>query len=77
LRFTGADLTEAELKNGGFGKNTIVNAKLNGANFFEMAIQDIVFEGTLEDNRFENCSFYGVKFQNATLLNTFLRTIRN
>jgi uncharacterized protein YjbI with pentapeptide repeats len=46
---------------------------LNGANFFEMAIQDIVFEGTLEDNRFENCSFYGVKFQNATLLNTFFK----
>ncbi len=71
--FTGADLTEAEFKKGGFGKNTIVNAKLNGANFFEMAIQDIVFEGTLEDSRFENCSFYGVKFQNATLLNTFFK----
>ena len=71
--FTEADLTEAEFKNGGFGKNTIVNAKLNGVNFFEMAIQDIVFEGTLEDNRFENCSFYGVKFQNATLLNTFFK----
>ena len=71
--FTEADLTDAEFKNGGFGKNTIVNAKLNGINFFEMAIQDIVFEGTLEDSRFENCSFYGVKFQNATLLNTFFK----
>jgi uncharacterized protein YjbI with pentapeptide repeats len=71
--FTDADLTEAEFKNGGFAKNTIVNAKLNGANFFEMAIQDIVFEGILEDVRFENCSFYGVKFQNATLLNTFFK----
>lgn len=71
--FTDADLTETEFKNGGFSKNTIVNAKLNGANFFEMAIQDIIFEGTLEDNHFENCSFYGVKFQNATLLNTFFK----
>jgi len=71
--FTEADLTEAEFKNGGFGKNTIVNAKLNGTNFFEMAIQDIVFEGTIEDSRFENCSFYSVKFQNATLLNTFFK----
>ncbi|OFX27903.1 MAG: transcriptional regulator [Bacteroidetes bacterium GWA2_32_17] len=71
--FTGADLTGAEFKNGGFGKNTIVNTKLNGTNFSEMAIQDIVFEGTLKDNRFENCSFYGVKFQNATLINTFFK----
>lgn len=71
--FTEADLTETEFKNGGFGKNIIVNANLNGASFFEMAIQDIVFEGTIEDNHFENCSFYGVKFQNATLLNTFFK----
>lgn len=71
--FTEADLTEAEFRNGGFGKNTIVSAKLNGTNFYEMAIQDIVFEGLLEDCRFENCSFYGVKFQNATLINTFFK----
>lgn len=71
--FSDADFTEAEFKNGGFGKNTIVNAKFNGTTFFEMAIQDIVFEGTLEDSRFENCSFYSVKFQNATLLNTFFK----
>ncbi len=71
--FTGTDLTEGEFNNGGFGKNTILNAKLNGTNFIDMAIQDIVFEGTIEDSRFENCSFYGVKFQNATLLNTFFK----
>jgi uncharacterized protein YjbI with pentapeptide repeats len=71
--FTKADLTGAEFKNGGFGKNTMVYAKLNNTVFIEMGIQDIVFEGTLEDCRFENCSFYGVKFQNATLLNTFFK----
>jgi uncharacterized protein YjbI with pentapeptide repeats len=71
--FTGADFAEAEFKTGGFGKNTIVNAMLNGTNFIEMGIQDIVFEGILEDCRFENCTFYGVKFQNATLLNTFFK----
>ncbi len=71
--FTEADLTDAEFKNGGFGKNTIVNARLNGSIFFEMALQDIVFEGTIEDSRFENCSFYGVKFQNAKLINTFFK----
>ncbi len=71
--FTGADLTETEFKTGGFGKNKIVNAKLNSTGFIEMAIQDIVFEGTLEDCRFENCTFYSVKFINATLLNTFFK----
>jgi uncharacterized protein YjbI with pentapeptide repeats len=39
-----------------------------------MRIQDIVFEGKLEDCSFENCSFYGeVKFLNATLINTFFK----
>jgi uncharacterized protein YjbI with pentapeptide repeats len=71
--FTGTDLTEGEFNHGGFGKNTILNAKLNGTNFIDMAIQDIIFEGTIEDSRFENCSFFGVKFQNATLLNTFFK----
>lgn len=71
--FTGTDLTEGEFNNGGFGKNTILNAKLNGTSFIDMAIQEIVFEGTIENCHFENCSFYGIKFQNATLLNTFFK----
>ena len=71
--FTGADFTEAEIKSGGFGKNTMANAKLNCTSFIEMGIQNIVFDGILEDCRFENCAFYGVKFQNATLLNTFFK----
>jgi len=71
--FTGADFAEAEFKTGGFAKNSIVNAKLNGTNFIDMGIQDIVFEGILEDCRFENCTFYGVKFQNATIVNTFFK----
>lgn len=71
--FTGADFTETEFKSGGLGKNTIVNVKLNRTSFLDNGIQDIIFEGTLEDCRFENCSFYSVKFQNATLLNTFFK----
>lgn len=71
--FTGADFTGTEFKSGGFGKNTIINVNLNRTSFLDNGIQDIIFEGTLEDCRFENCSFYGVKFQNATLLNTFFK----
>lgn len=74
--FSGADLTETEFKSGGFGENTIVNVKLNRTSFLDNGIQDIIFEGTLEDCRFENCSFYSVKFQNATLLNTFFKNNR-
>lgn len=71
--FSGADFTDTEFKSGGFGKNIIVNVKLNRTNFLDSAIQDIIFEGTLEDCHFEDCSFYSVKFQNATLLNTFFK----
>ncbi|HEX2920610.1 MAG TPA: helix-turn-helix domain-containing protein [Bacteroidales bacterium] len=71
--FTGTDLANGEFINGGFGKNTILNTRLFGTSFINMAIQDIVFEGKIEDSHFENCSFYGVKFQNITLLNTFFK----
>jgi uncharacterized protein YjbI with pentapeptide repeats len=74
--FSGTDFTKANLKFGTFLKNTIANAKFNSTSFIEMQIQDIVFEGTLEDCCFENCTFYGVKFQNATLLNTFFKNNR-
>lgn len=71
--FSGADFTGTEYKSGGFSKNIIANANLNGTVFFDMGIQDVVFEGILDDCRFEQCTFYGVKFQNATLLNTFFK----
>jgi uncharacterized protein YjbI with pentapeptide repeats len=38
-----------------------------------MQIQDIVFEGALDGCFFENCTFYGVKFQKATLTNMFFK----
>ena len=72
--FSGADFSKAVAKSGGFEKNIMTNAILNHTSFIEMHIQDIVFEGILEDCCFENCTFYkGVKFQNATLINTFFK----
>ncbi|MFN8208077.1 MAG: helix-turn-helix domain-containing protein [Bacteroidales bacterium] len=71
--FTGADFTGTEFKTGGFGKSVIANTKLQGTIFNEMSIQNIVFEGILEDCRFENCTFYAVKFQNASFINTFFK----
>jgi len=71
--FTRADLAETEFKSGGFSKNNIKDAQLKGTSFIETAIQDIVFEGRLDECRFEQCSFYNSKFQNTTIRNTFFK----
>ncbi len=71
--FSGADLTGVTFKSGGFANSKIENTVWNGTSFNAMYLADIVFEGTLEDCFFENCAFTGVKFQNATLINTFFK----
>ena len=71
--FTGADFTGVEFKSGGLEKNTIANAVWNRTSFKTIYVADIVFEGTLEDCYFENCSFTRVTFKNATLINTFFK----
>ncbi|MBK6620176.1 MAG: pentapeptide repeat-containing protein [Saprospirales bacterium] len=71
--FSGADFTETVFKSCNFSKNTIANAVWNRTSFIGMGIDDIVFDGTLEDCSFENCAFYRVTFRNATLINTFFK----
>jgi uncharacterized protein YjbI with pentapeptide repeats len=71
--FSGADFTEVKLKSAAFVKNTIANTLWNHTSFMDTQIADIVFEGTLEDCYFENCSFTRVTFQNSTLINTFFK----
>ena len=71
--FSDADFTKTTFKSSNFSKNAIANAKWNSTSFIEMCIGEIVFEGTLDGCFFENCGFYGVKFQNATLINTFFK----
>ncbi len=71
--FTGANFTGATLKSSNFLKNKMVNAVWNRTSFIGMAIDDIIFDGTMEDCYFENCSFYRVTFRNATLINTFFK----
>jgi uncharacterized protein YjbI with pentapeptide repeats len=41
--------------------------------FNKTNISNVVFEGILEDCHFEHCSFYKVKFENATILNSFFK----
>lgn len=74
--FSGANFTGLEFKSGGFGNNKVAAAVWNHSAFIDTQIADIVFEGKLEDCYFENCVFNWVKFQDATLINTFFKNNR-
>lgn len=71
--FKGSDLTKAFFKLSTFQKNSIAHVIWNTVSFKMTQIEDIVFEGTIENCHFESCGFKGVKFQNATILNTFFK----
>ena len=71
--FFGADFNKAVVKSSGFEKSIMTNAVLNHTTYIDTQLVDMVFEGILEDCCFENCTFSKVKFQNATLINTFFK----
>jgi len=71
--FSGANFTGAAVNSSSFQKNTMTNAVLNHTSFNGVGIEDIVFEGNIEDCYFENCGFTKVTFQNSTLINTFFK----
>jgi uncharacterized protein YjbI with pentapeptide repeats len=71
--FSDVDFTKTIFKSSNFMKNIVANATWNSTCFIEMQLQDIVFEGIWDGCFFENCAFYGVKFQHATLTNTFFK----
>lgn len=72
--FSDADFTGVTVKSCTFLKNTIANAIWNHTTFITSQIADIVFDGTLDDCYFENCTFTRITFRNATLTNTFFKT---
>jgi transcriptional regulator with XRE-family HTH domain len=74
--FSDTDFTGVSFKSGAFVKNTITNVVWQHTSFIGMALDDIIFNGTLEDCYFENCGFKWVTFQNATLINTFFKNNR-
>jgi uncharacterized protein YjbI with pentapeptide repeats len=74
--FSDADFTKTTFKSSNFMKNATTKAKWNSTSFIEMQIQDILFEGTLDGCFFEDCAFDGVKFVNATLINSFFKNNR-
>jgi uncharacterized protein YjbI with pentapeptide repeats/DNA-binding XRE family transcriptional regulator len=71
--FSEADFSGAEFLGVNFEKNIIKDARWKFTQFKKTNLSNVVFEGILEDCHFEHCAFYGVKFQNATILNTFFK----
>lgn len=71
--FTEADFSGAELIESNFENNSITNAVWKFTKFLKSNFSNMVFSGKFEDCHFEHCAFYRVKFENATLLNTFFK----
>jgi len=71
--FSGANFSGAVFRTGGLVNSKVENAVWNNTSFIGTHMEDIVFDGTLSDCYFENCVFNWVKFQDATLVNTFFK----
>lgn len=66
--FSGAEMIESNLEN-----IDVTETVWKFTKFLKSNLSNIVFTGIFENCHFEHCGFYGVKFENATLLNTFFK----
>ncbi|MES2593553.1 MAG: pentapeptide repeat-containing protein [Bacteroidota bacterium] len=71
--FSEADFSGAEILESNLEDNVVNDAVWKFTKFKKTNISNTVFTGTFEDCHFEHCSFYAVKFENATILNTFFK----
>lgn len=71
--FSKVDFSGAELIASNFENNNFSNVIWQLTKFLKSNFSNMVFSGTLKDCHFEHCAFYGVKFENATLYNTFFK----
>lgn len=71
--FSGADFSGAEILEVNFESNTINDVIWKFTMFKRTGLSHITFSGDFQDCHFEHCSFYNVKFENATILNTFFK----
>lgn len=70
---TGADFSGARFRSGGFENDIFTDVVWNGTSFMDTYFGNVVFEGTLKECSFENCGFKKVRFQGATLINSFFK----
>lgn len=71
--FSEADFSGAEILESNFESSTVNDAVWRFTKFKKANISNITFTGTFEDCHFEHCSFYKVRFENSTFLNTFFK----
>ncbi len=71
--FSEADFSGAEIQESNLESITVNEVVWRFTKFLKANISNVVFTGTFEDCHFEHCSFYGVKFQDATILNSFFK----
>jgi uncharacterized protein YjbI with pentapeptide repeats/DNA-binding XRE family transcriptional regulator len=78
----GCDFERADLTGTFFNFSTISkirtqDAILNGTAFKDSQIEEVVFEGSMENCHFEKCGFKKVEFRDASLINTFFKYNNN
>lgn len=71
--FSEANFSGAEILEVNFENNEVTDVVWKFTMFKKTNLSNIIFTGTLEDCHFEHCTFYNVKFENATILNTFFK----
>lgn len=71
--FSAADFSGAELLESNLESCVVNDVTWKLTKFKKSNISKLVFSGLLEDCHFEHCGFYNVRFENATLVNTFFK----
>lgn len=71
--FSETDFSDAEILEVNLENNTLNDVVWKSTKFKKTNISNMIFTGVLEDCHFEHCSFYGVKFQNTIILNSFFK----
>jgi len=71
--FSEADFSGAEILEVNFESNIVKDVVWKFTMFKKTNLSNVIFTGTFQDCHFEHCTFYSVKFENATILNTFFK----
>ncbi|TCC89544.1 helix-turn-helix domain-containing protein [Pedobacter frigiditerrae] len=71
--FSEADFSGTEITETNFERNDVNDVVWKFTKFLKSNISNVTLTGTFEDCHFEHCAFYGVKFENAIILNTFFK----
>lgn len=71
--FVETDFSGAEIVDSNLESNDVSGVVWKFTKFLRSNMSNMIFTGVLEDCHFEHCAFYGVKFENATILNSFFK----